>query len=154
VHSLNTILKHFKMSPQKRVISLLLQIKNAVKSIFTAICCFWRKSPSEILLINRERPRARSTFGRNQTEEGDYESGRQEVDYDDVLISVNKASEPMDILWLNLSTIEAHGHTPWIRWVLLSVVFITILFLSSPAVMFAKLKNMDPTSFLTFDWTS
>jgi hypothetical protein len=46
---------------------------------------------------------------------------------------VHKASEPLDILWKNLSTIE--GHFAFRRAIFLLLGLFLIIFLSSPAVM-------------------
>jgi len=39
------------------------------------------------------------------------------------------------------------------RFFLFILSFVIIIFLSSPAVMLLKLQKLDPTNFLTFDWT-
>lgn len=43
-------------------------------------------------------------------------------------------------------------HFAFTRFFLFIGGFFVILFLSSPAVMLARLQNLDPTSFLKFDW--
>jgi hypothetical protein len=46
-----------------------------------------------------------------------------------------------------------HSHFAFTRFFLFVAGLILIVFLSSPAVMLAKLQKIDPTSFLKFDWT-
>jgi len=59
------------------------------------------------------------------------------------VIQVRKASEPLDILWKNMGVIESHF--AFKRFFLFIFVFVIIIFLSSPAVMLAKLQKLDPT---------
>jgi hypothetical protein len=58
-------------------------------------------------------------------------------DYNRSLISVHKASEPLDILWKNMGVIDSHF--AFTKFFLFLFGFIIIIFLSSPAVMLAKL---------------
>jgi len=64
---------------------------------------------------------------------------------------VNKASEPIDILWKNLGVIESHYS--FTRMFIFFGCLMVVLFLSSPAVMLAKLQDIDPTEFLAFGWS-
>ena len=64
---------------------------------------------------------------------------------------MNKASEPIDILWKNLGVIESHYS--FTRMFIFMICLVVILFLSSPAVMLTRLQTMDPTEFLTFGWS-
>ena len=75
------------------------------------------------------------------------------VDYDDErnIIIVHKASEPLDILWKNLGTIESHF--AFTRFFILLIGLVIIIFLSSPAALLARLQEVDQTNFLKFDWT-
>lgn len=75
----------------------------------------------------------------------DYES-------QDNIILVNKASEPIDILWKNLGVIESHYS--FTRLAIFIVCLLAILFLSSPAVMLSRLQTIDPTEFLKFGWSN
>ena len=75
------------------------------------------------------------------------------IDYDDPanIVIVHKASEPLDILWKNLGKIE--GHFAFSRVLIFVGGFFIIIFLSSPAVMLARLQKIDATGFLNLDWT-
>ena len=64
---------------------------------------------------------------------------------------MNKASEPIDILWKNLGVIESHYS--FTRMFIFFGCLMVVLFLSSPAVMLAKLQDIDPTEFLAFGWS-
>ena len=76
-----------------------------------------------------------------------------QFDYDNQenIIIVNKASEPIDILWKNLGVIESHYS--FTRMFIFIACLMVILFLSSPAVMLARLQDIDPTEFLAFGWS-
>lgn len=75
------------------------------------------------------------------------------IDYDDPsnIVIVHKASEPLDILWKNLGKIE--GHFAFTRVLIFIAGFFIIIFLSSPAVMLARLQKLDASGFLSLDWT-
>lgn len=64
---------------------------------------------------------------------------------------MNKASEPIDILWKNMG--EIISLFSFTRFFLLLIALFCVLFLSSPVVMLTKLQKADPTSFLYFKWT-
>jgi hypothetical protein len=74
------------------------------------------------------------------------------VDYDKskTIIIVNKASEPLDIIWQNMG--EIVSLFSFTRAFLLILALLFIVFLSSPAVMLTKLQKVDPTAFLYFKW--
>lgn len=76
-----------------------------------------------------------------------------EAEYKDPknIILINKASEPLDILWKNMGTINTHF--PFARFIVLVFGMVLVIFLSSPAVLLTRLKSIDPTGVLAFNWT-
>lgn len=93
--------------------------------------------------------------GRDNQPGGRYSEQKDFVTFDyenqENIIIVNKASEPIDILWKNLGVIESHYS--FTRMFILIACLFVILFLSSPAVMLARLQDIDPTEFLSFGWS-
>ena len=77
-----------------------------------------------------------------------------EVDYNDSnsILVTRKASEPLDILWKNMGIIT--NHFQFMRFFMIVIGLVLIIFLSSPAVLLAKVKQADPTHFLEMDWTN
>jgi len=151
VHSMNTILKHFRMTPTQHLRVFYLGVRDKI-----ARFCYWisgREGSGRYSqqVVFDARGRARSNFLRSNEMQEDM---TDLIDYNDpqhVLI-MHKASEPLDILWKNIGVI--YSHFSFTRFFLFVFGFIIIIFLSSPAVMLAKLQRIDPTSFLKFDWTS
>ena len=63
--------------------------------------------------------------------------------YDRTIISVEKATEPTDIIWRNLS---GHMQSYFCRRLFLWTVALSLLlFVTTPTVLFAALKSIDPT---------
>lgn len=75
----------------------------------------------------------------------DYEKGHMNI------ILAHKASEPLDILWRNMGFMSSHFI--FTRFFMFVLVFVMIIFLSSPAVMVKRLKNFESLSWLSFGWT-
>lgn len=130
VQSLNTVLKHFRTTPSQHIKIFFIGIKEKIVN-----CCGWlqgRDSPHNEVFDSRGR--ARSNFLRD-SENQNYTV----IDYDNPqhVILCNKASEPLDILWKNMGVIE----TPFAftRFFLFIIGLVIIFFLSSPAVMLARL---------------
>lgn len=136
------------MTPRQHIRIFYIGVKDKVLSFFYWIRGMeYRKNYQSGLVDSRGR--AKSSF--LKTSEN---TEREElVDYSSPqsVIQVHKASEPLDILWKNMGVIDTHF--AFTRFFLFVFGFIIIVFLSSPAVVLAKLQKIDPTSILTFDWT-
>lgn len=139
VASCNTLLQHFKPTTMR---SIKIFCRSLKTSIIRFIKCWGRfDSP-------HHRSRRDGNF-LNHNEEQDLIN----IDYEKskTIIIVNKASEPIDILWKNMG--EIISQFSFKRFFLFLIALCFILFLSSPAVMLTKLQKVDPTSFLYFKWT-
>lgn len=72
--------------------------------------------------------------------------------YNETVLVVSKVTEPSDILWKNMTGVR--GLFIFRRIVLTIVCILIILFISSPAAIFANVKRMDKNRYLDFDWVS
>lgn len=78
---------------------------------------------------------------------------RMAVNYNvkDNIITANKASESLDVLWKNMGVINAH--VTLLRVIIFIVSIVMVIFLSSPAALLASLKKIDPTELSSMEWT-
>jgi hypothetical protein len=131
VNSLNTIVKHFRMTPSQHVKVFFLGVKDKIVKFIAWISGKDTNSQHQIF---DSRGRARSNFLRS-SENADLLA----PDYGNAshVLIMHKASEPLDILWKNMGVIETHF--AFTRFFLFIGGFIMIVFLSSPAVMLTRL---------------
>ena len=70
--------------------------------------------------------------------------------YNDAVLDISKVTEPADILWKNMTGVRGLFI---VRRILLTIICILIiLFISSPAAIFANVKLIDQHRVLDFDW--
>ena len=70
--------------------------------------------------------------------------------YNNIILTVEKATEPTDIIWRN---IKGHGVSYFCRRLFLYAIAISLLlFVTTPAVLFASIKSVDATGLLSFEW--
>ena len=74
----------------------------------------------------------------------DYENGS--------ILIMNKASEPLDILWKNMGLIETQFF--FTRFLIFIFCMVIIIFLSTPAVLYSSLQKVDPTNILSMEWAN
>mgnify|MGYP007125205111 CR=1 FL=1 len=81
------------------------------------------------------------------------DQAQDSVNYEDTrnIVTVSKASEPLDILWKNLGKYD--HQFPFIRFLIFIVGLVIILFVSSPALLFSRIQEGDSSGFLRFEWT-
>jgi hypothetical protein len=129
VNSLNAVVKHFKITPMQHIKIFLIGIKDKFKDCWQY---FTGKDDQHEPLFDG-RGRARSNFLR-ATDAADF----MEIDYTDTnsILVTRKASEPLDILWKNMGVITTHFQ--FMRFFLVIIGFVLIIFLSSPAVILSK----------------
>ena len=70
--------------------------------------------------------------------------------YNDAVLVLKKTNEPSDILWKNMK--GSRGLFIVRRSILWIIGFLVIFFISSPTVLFAKIKQIDNSHFLEFNW--
>lgn len=137
VNSVNACLKHFRLTPVRACSFFAGQIKDNCKG-----CCGLASTYDEW-----NRKRARSTFFNRD----DIEAEEVVERYKEVVLVVQKAQEPTDILWTNMS--GARGLFLLRRIFLFLLGLCLILFVSSPTVLFTNLKAVDQTDFFELTWT-
>ena len=70
--------------------------------------------------------------------------------YKDAILIAKPATEPADILWKNMK--GSRGLFLFRRFALFIFGILIIIFVSSPAVLFSKIRAIDNTHFTDFDW--
>ncbi len=66
------------------------------------------------------------------------------------MLVISKVTEPSDLLWKNMTGVRGHF---MIRRIFLTIICILILlFISSPAAIFANVKKIDKNHVLDFNW--
>lgn len=76
----------------------------------------------------------------------------QQIDkvYSETVLIVGKVTDPNDILWKNMTGLK--GLYILRRGVLIIAGVVIILFISSPASIYANVKQMDKSNILDFNW--
>ena len=70
--------------------------------------------------------------------------------YDHTVITVEKATEPTDIIWRNVT---GHHVSYFCRRLILWAIALSLLmFVTTPTVLFSGLKSVDSTGILGFEW--
>lgn len=93
------------------------------------------------------RGRTLSTFSKLDTLD-DYDAAQK---YSEAVIIMSKSAEPTDIVWQNMK--GKRGLFIFRRLFIFICCFLIIIFVSSPAVLFANLKQLDQSHFFDFTWT-
>lgn len=73
------------------------------------------------------------------------------MNYDETILIMNKASEPLDINWKNMGLINSQF--AFTRFFLFIFGLVIVIFVSSPAVIFNQLSQVEGFDFLKFEWT-
>lgn len=136
VGSVKACTQHFRVSAWDYVKHSCYVIKDSITT------CFGLFTPGT-------RLRSKSTLFKFNDMTGEDDDELAEL-YKDAILIARPATEPADILWKNMR--GSRGLFLMRRLALLILGLVLIIFVSSPAVVFANMKNADKTHFMDFDW--